>query len=558
VIRWIGTATDIHDQKMAERELERRVTERTAELARSKALLETVTSNAPVVLFATDAQGVFTLHPRRVSWANRVFRERFGESEGRRCYEYLFGRTEPCETCETYTVLKTHAPHQWERTGPDGRNYDIYDFPFTDSDGSTLILEMGIDITEAKRAKEAVQKASAYNRSLIDASLDPLVTIAPDGEITDVNHATEEATGRTRNELIGTDFSDYFTEPEKARAGYQQVFREGRVHDYELEVMHRDGHTTAVLYNASVYRGEAGQTVGVFAAARDITARKRAKAEVRRLNAELEERVRLRTAQLKASNKELEAFSYSVSHDLRAPLRAVDGFSSILLKEYGSQIPAEAQKYLHFVRRNAIHMGKLVDGLLALSRLGRQELKKQLVEVADVVRQAMSDLHTDCEGRTVEFTVGALPACEADSLLLRQVFANLLSNALKYSRKRERVRIEVGALKAAQLRQEAERDRPSRNLGQIQHPDAWVFYVRDDGVGFDMRYADKLFGVFQRLHRQEEFEGAGVGLATVQRIAHKHGGQVWAEGEVDKGATFYFTLGSATNETARSTSAEVD
>ncbi len=240
-----------------------------------------------------------------VPFANRFFEERFGKSEGRRCYEYLFNRTEPCEICETYSVLKTHAPHRWEWTGPDGRNYDIYDFPFTDADGSKLIMEVGLDITERKRAEEALRRASAYNRSLLEASLDPLVTIGPDGKITDVNGATETATGSPRAALIGTDFSDYFSEPEKARAGYQQVFREGFVRDYPLELRHRDGRVMPVLYNACVYRDDTGKVVGVFAAARDITERKRAEAALKEANERLEQRVAERTGQLQRTNDEL-------------------------------------------------------------------------------------------------------------------------------------------------------------------------------------------------------------------------------------------------------------
>jgi PAS domain-containing protein len=154
-----------------------------------------------------------------VPFANRFFRERFGESHGQRCFEYLFGRSDPCETCETYTALKTMDSHHWEWTGPDGRNYDVFDFPFTDTDGSTLILEMGIDITERKRAEEALRGASLYARSLIESSLDPLVTISRDGKVMDVNRTTELVTGFSRTELIGTDFSDYFTEPEKGQRG---------------------------------------------------------------------------------------------------------------------------------------------------------------------------------------------------------------------------------------------------------------------------------------------------------------------------------------------------
>jgi PAS domain S-box-containing protein len=229
-----------------------------------------------------------------VPFANRFFRERFGESHGRRCFEYLFGRSEPCETCETYTALKTMAPYEWEWTGPDGHNYSVFDFPFTDTDGSTLILEMGIDITERKRAEEALKVTSLYARSLIEASLDPLFTISADGKVMDVNRATELVTGVPREQLIGSDFSDYFTEPEKAKEGYKKVFSEGSVRDYPLAIRHSSGHITEVLYNATVYRNEAGEVQGVFAAARDITERKRAEEALR----ESENRLRSLSSQL--------------------------------------------------------------------------------------------------------------------------------------------------------------------------------------------------------------------------------------------------------------------
>jgi len=519
---------DISARKQAEEALK-------AERQRFFAVLETL---PPMVCLLTPDY--------HVAFANRAFRERFGESQGRRCYDYCFGNSAPCEFCETYNVLKTGQPHHWEVNAPDGSVIDVYDLPFKDADGTPLILEMDIDITEAKRAKEGLEKANAYNRGLLEASLDPLVTISPKGKITDVNSATEKVTGCLREELIGADFSDYFTDQEKARLGYQQVFKEGLVEDYELEVRHRDGSTTPVLYSASVYRDPGGEVVGVFAAARDITIRKRAEEEVRRLNEELERRVRLRTAQLEASNKELESFSYSVSHDLRAPLRAMDGFSRILLEEYRPQLPAKAQRYLDFVRDGASHMGNLIDGLLTLSRLGRQELKRRPVEVAEIVRQSTADLRVDLEGSAVELVVGTLPSCDADPLLLRQVFVNLLSNALKFSRQQEKARIEIGALKAG------EAARAGAPELQLLDPQTWVYFVRDNGVGFDMRYADKLFGVFQRLHRQEEFKGTGIGLATVQQIVHKHGGQVWAEAEVGKGAAFYFTVGPSVGDTTDS------
>jgi PAS domain S-box-containing protein len=215
-----------------------------------------------------------------VSFANRFFRERFGNDEGRRCYEYLVNRPEPCEQCETFKVLQTGASHHWEWVGPDNSIYDVFDFPFKDASGADFILELGIDITKRKQAEDELSALSKYNRSLFEASLDALVTITAEGKIGDVNTVTESITGYPRETLIGTDFHNYFTDPDKARQGYKRVFETGTVRDYELEVQHRDGYTTPVTYNASVYHDETGNVAGVFASARDITDRKRAENQV--------------------------------------------------------------------------------------------------------------------------------------------------------------------------------------------------------------------------------------------------------------------------------------
>ena len=249
---------------------------------------------------------------------------------------------------------------------------------------------------------------------------------------------------------------------------------------------------------------------------------RRAEEEIRTLNEELEERVALRTAELEQLNSQLESFSYSVSHDLRAPLRAIAGFSRIIMDEYLDQLPDGVRSYLERICVNGQRMGNLIEDLLTFARLGRQPITKTKVNSRALVQDLLSEeLHDENEGRTVEMTIGDLPPCDADPQLIRQVFLNLLANAYKYTRKRDVARIEVGAF-----------PRDGKN----------VYYVRDNGAGFDMRYSEKLFGVFQRLHDKKEFEGTGVGLAIVHNIVNRHGGNIWAEAYLDKGATFFFTL----------------
>jgi light-regulated signal transduction histidine kinase (bacteriophytochrome) len=286
----------------------------------------------------------------------------------------------------------------------------------------------------------------------------------------------------------------------------------------------KDGTLIDVSLTISPIKDRLSRVTGASTVARDISERKRAEQAIASLNQGLE----ARNLELADANKELEAFTYSVAHDLRAPLRHIQGFSKMLTEDFGPQMPSDANDCVHDIVESAQHMSQLVDDLLALARIGRQELRMEVAGLNWLVQEALRELKNDVEGRDIHWQIGDLPFTDCDPGLMKQVFFNLLSNAVKYTRPRKPAVIEVG--------QTIVDNRP-------------VIFVRDNGVGFSMKYADKLFGVFQRLHRKEDFEGTGVGLATVQRIIHKHGGHIWAEAELDKGATFYVSLvGSKTEK----------
>jgi PAS domain S-box-containing protein len=416
----------------------------------------------------------------------------------------------------------------------DGRKMEVEFVSNVYEDGGKQVIQCNIrDITERKRT----EMISLQLAAIVASSDDAIIGRDLRGVVTSWNAGAEREFGYTASEMIGHSITRLIPaeRQEEEVKILEQIARGKSVRHFETVRLRKDGSTFNVSVTVSAIKDSSGKVVGASKVVRDITTRKKAEETIHRLNAELEERVAQRTAELEAANKELESFSYSVSHDLRAPLRAVDGFSQAVLEDYGPQLPEEGRRCLQTIREGAQRMGTLIDDLLAFSRLGRLPLSKRAVETGDLVRAVLEDLSSQRVGRQIEVNVAELPVCQGDAVLLKQVWINLLSNAFKYTRRREKAVIEVGCKREPIAAEDHGGPEKKRNEN--------VFFVRDNGTGFDMRYAGKLFGVFQRLHREEEYEGTGVGLAIVQRIVHRHGGRVWAEAAEDHGATFCFTLG---------------
>jgi len=321
----------------------------------------------------------------------------------------------------------------------------------------------------------------------------------------------EEAIGKQAHELLHAVF------PVPIDSIRAELLDSGRW-EGEVEKTKSDGTRVVVASRWSLRRDDQMRPAAILETNNDITERKRREREIRTLNEDLQKR----GTELAAINKELEAFAYSVSHDLRAPLRHMVGFTELLQKNAAAVLDEKSHRYVGIILEAAKRMGDLIDDLLAFSRIGRTETHKKTVSLEQLVREALSEVRHETEGRNIEWKVGAMPACYGDGSMLRLALINLISNAAKFTRTRPKAEIEIGSTD--------------------QKSDQVVVFVRDNGVGFDMKYSDKLFGVFQRLHPHDTFEGTGIGLATVQRIIHRHGGRVWAESQVDSGATFYFSL----------------
>lgn len=370
------------------------------------------------------------------------------------------------------------------------------------------------DVTEIKQ----VEKVRNYLATVVKQSGDAIYIHDQEGRIISWNKGAEQIYGFSEEQALNMQVWNIvpsYSVAETERA-ILQVLGGARIHDFQTKRITRGGKVIDVQFAASLIVDADTERKSIAVTERDVTERKIAEERIHKLNADLEENVE----QLRVMNKDLESFSYSISHDLRAPLRSINGFASILSSDYGALLDEEGKKLLSSVQRNASRMGTLIDELLAFSKLGRKAIEKSRVDMNEMVRQILADVDPAAR-KKAQLLIHELPSAQADKILIGQVWTNLISNAFKYSSKIDKPAIEIGAVEA---------------------PDEIQYFVRDNGAGFNMAYVNKLFGVFQRLHRPEEFEGTGVGLAIVHRVVSKHGGKVWAEGAPHEGAIFRFTL----------------
>jgi len=415
-----------------------------------------------------------------------------------------------------WEVLATNAMVSIEYSLPMSQgeqNYEARLLPLVDNQIMVIVR----NITEQKRAEEALRENERKYRTLFEESRDSICISTRDGKFLDINRAALDLVGYTKEEMMRVNAEETYANPSDRARFQREVEQKGSVRDYEVKLRRKDGEEMTCLLTATVWRAKNNDILGYQTLIRDITDRRVAEEEIKKLNEDLKRR----TVALETANKELEAFSYSVSHDLRTPLIAIGGFSRLLLEKCTTALDGRGQEFLNKIHSNSRQMLQLIDDLLSFSRLEHQEIKVFEIDMGQMVAAVFEELKPLDPTRSLRLELHPLPPARGDPSMIRQVLVNLLSNAMKFTRLRETGIIEVGG--TAQ---------ESQN----------IYSIKDNGIGFDMKHGDKLFSVFQRLHPTEEFEGTGIGLAIVQRIIHRHGGWVRAEGRVNGGATFYFTL----------------
>ncbi len=514
--------------------LEQKVEERTSELRQSnqqlikenkdrrqaEKALQLEHDNFKNILGSME-DGVYIVNMEyEIQYINLAIKKEFGPANGHKCYEYLHGRTEVCPWCKISDVLAGKTV-RWEwYSSKNQKIYDLIDTPFRNPDGSISKLEIFRDITERKRIESKLKQNENMLRQIIDTSPNSIFLKDRNGMYLMVNKIMAELHNKKPADFVGK--YDY----EIAKKWFEAIdYNEFRKDELvvidnkktlfinEEPFVYHDGTERWFQTTKIPFELEDNQNC-LLVISTEITEHKQAEEELKKHREHLEELVKERT-------KEIEAFSYSVSHDLRAPLRAIDGFTSILMDDYVAKLDAEGKRLGGIIQNNANKMGKLIDDLLSFSRMGRAAMTSTKIDMKNMVNAMYHEMTSAKERKRITFNIAKLSKAEGDTNMMRQVWMNLISNAVKFSSYRKQAVISVTC-------QEEE--------------DKLTYCIKDNGVGFNMKYKDKLFGVFQRLHSEKEFEGTGVGLALVQRIILRHGGDVWAEGKVDKGATFYFSL----------------